>query len=219
MDSRDQQPFLIVPKDSATQPTDPVLSRTGVAMVTAGYMSAEHARGGQLDARTGLSSFGLVVYEMATGQPTFKGDTAPVLRDAILERAPIPVRQLNSQVPAKVEKVIHKALEKDREARYQTAAEIRADLEIVKHEIGSKTLPTRWVLASAVALVLLTAGAFFWVVKRQLRYAAGVPDVKFQQLTLNSSDNLVTGEAISPDGKYLAYADVNGMHIKPVGSR
>jgi Tol biopolymer transport system component len=67
-------------------------------------------------------------------------------------------------------------------------------------------------------LVVLIAGATFWVVKRRLPYAAGVPDVKFQQLTLNSSDNLVTGGAISPDGKYLAYTDANGMHIKLVES-
>jgi len=199
-------------------PADPLLSRTGVAMGTAGYMSPEQARGEKLDARTDLFSFGLVLYEMATAQRAFKGGTGPRLRDAILERAPIPVRQLSSQVPAKLEKIIHKALEKDREARYPTIAEMRAELEIVEREMGPRTLPGRWVLASAAVLMLLIAGAIFWLIKRQLPSSPGVPDLKFQQLTINSSENLVTGGAISPDGKYLAYTDAKGMHIKLVGS-
>jgi len=94
LESHEQEPVLIDPKDGqATQPPDPMLSRTGVAMGTAGYMSPEQARGENLDARTDLFSFGLVLYEMTTGQRAFQGDTAPVLRDAILERAPIPVRR------------------------------------------------------------------------------------------------------------------------------
>src|ERR1700674_2774582 len=89
---------------------DPLLSRTGVAMGTAGYMSPEQARGEKLDARTDVFSFGLVLYEMATGQRAFKGDTGPVLHEAILNQPPTPARQLNPSLPARLQKIIHKAL-------------------------------------------------------------------------------------------------------------
>ena len=200
------------------QNLDPILSRTGVAIGTAAYMSPEQVRGEKLDVRTDLFSFGLVLYEMVTGRRAFVGDTRPALYGAILNQSSAPVRDLNPKLPVYLDRIINKALEKNREARYQTAAEIRADLETVKRAMEPRTLPARRVLASAAVLVLSLAGAIFWVVKRQLPYAAGVPDVKFQQLTINSADSLVTSGAISPDGKYLAYTDPNGMHIKPVGS-
>jgi serine/threonine protein kinase len=120
---------------------DPLLSRTGVAMGTAGYMSPEQARGEKLDARTDLFSFGLVLYEMATGQRAFKGSTGPVLRDAILQHTPAPLSQFNSKLPAKLEKIIDKSLEKDREARYRSAAEIRADLQGLKEAAEHRS---RW---------------------------------------------------------------------------
>ena len=100
-------------------------------MGTAGYMSPEQVRGEKLDARTDLFSFGLVLYEMATGQRAFSGDTAAILKDAILNQQPIPVRELNSALPAKLVSTIDKALEKDREQRYQTASDMQADLEIL----------------------------------------------------------------------------------------
>src|SRR5262249_59622785 len=87
------------------------LTRTGVTVGTAAYMSPEQVRGERLDPRTDLFSFGLVLYEMATGQRAFPGDTAPVLHDAIRNRAPVPVRELNPQVPAKLENIIYKAIE------------------------------------------------------------------------------------------------------------
>ena len=118
---------------------DPFLSRTGVAMGTAGYMSPEQARGEKLDARTDLFSLGLVFYEMATGQRAFKGDTGPVLRDAIVKHTPVSVSQLNSKLPAKLEKIINKSLEKNRDARYQSAAEIRADLLSLRRKAGLQT--------------------------------------------------------------------------------
>ena len=109
--------------------TDATLSSAGVAMGTAGYMSPEQVRGEQLDARTDLFSFGLVLYEMATGQRAFTGDTAAILRDAILKDTPVPVHVLNSTLPPELETIINKALQKDRQLRYESAAEVRADLE------------------------------------------------------------------------------------------
>ncbi len=107
---------------------DATLTRTGSAMGTAGYMSPEQVRGEKLDARTDIFSFGLVLYEMATGQRAFSGETAAVVHEAIVNDTAITARELNPTLPAKLLTVIDKALEKDRERRYQSAAEMRADL-------------------------------------------------------------------------------------------
>jgi serine/threonine protein kinase len=99
------------PRETASLATpDPFLSRTGVAMGTAGYMSPEQVRGEKLDARTDLFSFGSVLYEMATGKRAFTSDTGPMLQEAILEQVPIPVRKVSPELHAKLEGIIHKAL-------------------------------------------------------------------------------------------------------------
>jgi eukaryotic-like serine/threonine-protein kinase len=110
-------------------PADATLTRTGPAMGTAGYMSPEQVRGERLDARTDIFSLGLVLYEMATGQRAFSGETTAALQDALLHRLPIPARELNSTLPAKLLTTIDKALEKERERRCQSARELRAELE------------------------------------------------------------------------------------------
>jgi serine/threonine protein kinase len=196
---------------------DSFLSQTGVAMGTAGYMSPEQARSEKLDARTDLFSFGLVLYEMATGQRAFKGDAGPLLHDAVLRQLPVPVRQLNPSLPAKLEGIIHRALEKDRDARYQTASEVLSDLQTIKQEMEPKRLARGWKVAAGT-VVLLLAGATFWFAQRQPSPTQTLPDLKLRQLTINSSENLVTGGAISPDGKYLAYTDAKGIHVKLVGT-
>jgi serine/threonine protein kinase len=194
------------------------LSLTGVAMGTAGYMSPEQVRGEKLDARTDLFSFGLVLYEIATGKRAFAGETRAELQEDILTKLPSPAREINPGPPTKLEKIIGRALEKDREARYQSASEMRKGLEALKREIEPKHRARWWEMAAAVVALLFIASAAFWFSKRQS--AANNPplELKLRQLTSNSIENTVRGGGISPDGRYLAYIDRLGMHIKLIES-
>jgi eukaryotic-like serine/threonine-protein kinase len=113
------------------------LTRLGTAIGTISYMSPEQVRGEELDARTDLFSFGAVLYEMVTGVLPFRGDTTVMIAEAILNRAPAAAVRLNPDVPPKLEEVINKALEKDRKLRFQSAAEIRTDLQRLKRDSDS----------------------------------------------------------------------------------
>src|SRR5437660_92295 len=192
---------------------DLLLSRTGAVMGTAGYMSPEQVLGENLDARTDLFSFGLVLYEMATGKRAFTGDTWLALQEAILRQMPDSARGINPKVPAKLEAVIKKALEKNREARYQSASEMRAELETLQRQLTPKHLPRAWVVGLGAAGTIALATILFTLNRPPKRVSVG-PEIKLRQLTTNSSENPVIGGAISPNGKYLAYSDTRGLHIK-----
>jgi eukaryotic-like serine/threonine-protein kinase len=169
---------------SSTQPTsateDEYLTSKGVAVGTVSYMSPEQVRGEELDPRTDLFSLGVVLYEMATGQQTFAGDTPGVIFDAILNRTPISPVRWNPSVPVQLENIITKALEKDRALRYQTSSDLRADLQRLRRDTNSvraTTMTARgvlqqalrryrlrlaeaFVLAAALLLVMLNVGGW-----------------------------------------------------------
>jgi serine/threonine protein kinase/tetratricopeptide (TPR) repeat protein len=135
-------------QDTPTLSIDPAhLTSPGVAMGTVAYMSPEQVRGEELDARSDIFSFGLVLYEMATGVPAFTGNTSGVIHEAILNRVPISPLRLNPVLPPKLEEIIYKALEKDAEMRYQGASELRTDLKRLKRDTDSGRSASRMPVA------------------------------------------------------------------------
>jgi eukaryotic-like serine/threonine-protein kinase len=197
------------------------LTSPGAMLGTVAYMSPEQVRAKDLDARTDLFSFGAVLYEMATGKMPFDGSSSGDICGAILHQDPQPVSQLNPQVSPQLELIIHKALEKDRDVRYQVASEIRADLKRLKRDTesgksgqaasyglprASQMFPRRrWRTSSVLALLslalaVIAVGAYVFVGRRKTL-------VPFQTMTIERLTTSGTARrvAISPDGKYVAY--------------
>jgi serine/threonine protein kinase/tetratricopeptide (TPR) repeat protein len=153
-----------------TVTAEALLTTPGAAVGTVAYMSPEQVRGEELDARTDLFSFGLVLYEMAAGRPAFLGNTSGVITEAILNRAPTPLTRINPDLPPKLEEIINKALEKDCKLRYQHAFDLRTDLHRLKRDtdlariavtgtgtsLAPQSAKTRWI-AAIVTIVVFAA--------------------------------------------------------------
>jgi serine/threonine protein kinase len=198
---------------------DPRLTSPGTAVGTVAYMSPEQARGEDLDPRSDLFSFGTLLYEMSTGVLPFDGKTTAVMFAAILDKTPAPASSVNPAVPARLEEILEKSLEKERDLRYQTAAELRGDLKRLRRDTesgrtaaaqrSSKSIPAAvatkkklWPIAAIAAGLIIVAalGAYFYSARTR-------PNVVTPQnltITRLTDNGHVHDAAISPDGKWLA---------------
>src|SRR3989449_3565116 len=225
-------------------------------MGTIMYMSAGRSVGRELDSRADLFSFGAVLYELATGSLPFRGEPSAAVFDSILHGATAFAPGFNHELPAGLELIIDKALEKDRNLRYQHASEIRADLlrlkrqtQTVRAAVAGSTAATQpglastsvasawrpsapvgvaevskpgrkkpWKIALSAALVIATLLVATVVVRLLIHRPLAERELKQQQLTANSRENAVANGTISPDGKYLVYWDVKGIHLQLIAT-
>ncbi len=163
------------------------LTSPGTTVGTVAYMSPEQVKGKELDTRTDLFSFGAVLYEMATGFPPFRGDTSGVIFEALLNRAPAPAGKTNPDLPPKLEEIISKALEKDRDVRCQSAGELRADLKRLKRDAESSSRVSavsevqrhRWkrLLVSAILAAVVAIGAILGLKFRPVQSSAAIDSI------------------------------------------
>jgi serine/threonine protein kinase len=186
-------------------------TRPGRLMGTPAYLSPEQARSEEVDARTDIFSLGLVLYEMATGRPTFRGRTSGELIEAILHETPAKPSTLNSAVPARLERIILRTLEKDRRARYQSAHELLADLTEFQR---AKQRRAVWTARAAVAAATLAVGAVVIIGILPKRSIIDTPNILQRQVTSNPVSDSVYVAAISDDGKTVAYTDLRGVHVR-----
>ena len=205
---------------AATTASDSNLTSPGTTLGTVAYMSPEQALGKDLDPRTDLFSFGVVLYEMATGALPFSGDTSAAIFDSILHKLPVPPVRLNPALPAECERIINTALEKDRDVRYQSSAELRADLKRLKRDTDSDKIlaiqessatavphprKSRWSASIAVAALLLVIGAIGWLLLPS-------PSPKVASSKQITRDGLFKGRLVT-DGSRIYFPEFSGGHM------
>ncbi len=212
-----------------TLPSEEHLTSPGATLGTVAYMSPEQVRGKELDVRTDLFSFGAVLYEMATGTLPFRGSSSGEIFDSILHKTPPAPVRLNPEVPVDLERIIQKALEKDRDLRYQYASEMRADLKRLKRETESGSVATEasssgysgsvqpaaspsgpiarkryaWLAWPLVAMLVTGLGA--WILAHRSPKIVQNPLANAQFSRLTDFEGAETNPAISPDGKFVAF--------------
>lgn len=207
------------------QTTAEVLTSPGVAVGTTAFMSPEQARGKELDTRSDLFSFGAVLYQMATSQLPFDGETAAVIFDGILNRDPTPPIEVDPALPPKLDEIIRTALEKDRDLRYQSAAEMRSELKRLKRATSSGRVPFAtessgrqrvsapsrpkrewWLIALCfgVMAIVLSVGISAWLSRK---HGFNLQKMHVAQVTLSGNAGVA---AFSPDRRYVVYVLHNG---------
>ncbi len=189
---------------TGTATAEELLTTPGVALGTVAFMSPEQIRGEELDARTDLFSFGLVLYEMAAGRPAFPGNTSGVIIDEILNRAPAQLVRFKPALPQKLEEIINKAIEKDRKLRYQNATDIRTDLQRLKRDTDSVSLTAtsarelgvrgpvgnRWKTAVAATLAIVALAAATYI------YFSHAPRLTDKDMVVLADFTNTTGDAV-----------------------
>lgn len=207
-----------------TDPKDPARTNPGVVLGTVSYMSPEQALGREVDSRTDIFSLGVVFYELVTGVLPFKGDSTASLLDAIVHHAPLPVASVNPQLPLELERIISRALEKDRDLRYQTANDLGAELKLLQREFDSSpargvsaasqraramTRMQDWRIKAMLALVVIAVAVATWAVLS--KRSSGVKEAPSPwSSALNNQITDQPGQEIfpslAPDGKSIVYA-------------